>query len=292
MSLPSVGPSYYADFNGLDGLKKGARACDPEAIRQVARQFESLFTNMLLKSMREAKLGDAIGDSQQTDFYQGMFDQQLAMQMSQGKGIGLADMLVRQLTHASAQKAAVAADSATGASDAERRSFIQSIEPAASRAAANLGVSSDAVIAQAALETGWGRHVPGEAGNPSSNLFGIKATTDWRGEAVSAATTEFGDAGAARVQQAFRSYGSSEQSVADYAALLQSSPRYQRALNTGSDVGAFGRALQDGGYATDPDYVRKLAATAASVHALRAADATASLKVEAALPTTAVGEIS
>ena len=106
MNTPGVGPTYYADFNGLDALKKSAKAQDPQAIRAAARQFESLLTNMLLKSMRDARLADSLGDSEQTQFYQDMFDQQLAMQMSQGKGIGLADMLVQQLTRSGAMPAA------------------------------------------------------------------------------------------------------------------------------------------------------------------------------------------
>ena len=98
MSTQPVGPSYYADFNGLEGLKKGVKADDPKAIRAAAQQFESLFTNMMLKSMREANLGHGLGDSQESDLYQDMYDQQLSLKMAQGKGMGLADMLVQQLT--------------------------------------------------------------------------------------------------------------------------------------------------------------------------------------------------
>ena len=102
MSSSSVNPTYYADFSGLESLKKNVKADDPKAIRAAAQQFESLFTNMVLKSMREAKLGDGLGESDTTNLYTDMFDQQLSLQMSQGKGLGLADMLVQQLTRGKA----------------------------------------------------------------------------------------------------------------------------------------------------------------------------------------------
>ena len=308
MTTSSVGPSYYADFSGLDGLKKSARADDPNAIRQVARQFESLFTNMLLKSMREAKLGDGLGDSQETDFYQGMFDQQLALQLSQGKGLGLADMLVQQLTragvgHSAATGAATntATDSASGATavegagsavpDAERQRFIQSIEPAAAQAASQLGVSTDSVIAQAALETGWGRHLPADAEGASTfNYFGVKTGTSWQGQSATATTTEFQQGAPAKLVQEFRRYDSPQQGIDDYVALLQSSSRYRQALGTGDDIAAFGRGLMRGGYATDPDYVQKLVNTAASVRTLRAGDGGNALKSDALRPTTPGGD--
>jgi len=183
---PTVAPTYYADFSGLEGLKKNVKADDPQAIRAAAQQFESLFTNMMLKSMREAKLSQGLGDSQQSDLYQDMFDQQMSLKMAQGKGIGLADMLVQQLTRNRAAKAA-ASDAAPAAavttapsaglpitpqpkpvSNADRISFVKSMEPYAQQAAGTLGVSPDTLIAQAALETGWGQHVPSTANGNSS----------------------------------------------------------------------------------------------------------------------------
>ncbi|MGH8206283.1 MAG: glucosaminidase domain-containing protein, partial [Steroidobacteraceae bacterium] len=269
--------SFYADFSGLTTLKKDVKGNDPQAIREAARQFESLFTDMMLKSMRAAKLGDGLGDSQQTDLYQDMYDQQLALQMSQGKGLGLADMLVQQLTRSGAIKAGAGAaagavhgsaqgNGAHGAvSHAARISFIRKLEPYAQRAAAQLGISSTSLIAQAALETGWGQHVPAGSGGSSHNLFGIKAGANWSGGSVNARTTEYlsGSGGAAMsVPQSFRAYSSLQQGVNDYVTLLQRSPGYQQALGTGDNVGAFASALQRGGYATDPDYVQKLVAMA------------------------------
>src|SRR5579871_652098 len=98
--------SFYADFGALSALKKDVKGGnDPQAIREAARQFESLFTDMMLKAMREAKLGDGLGDSEESNLYQDMYDQQLALQMSQGKGLGLADLLVQQLTRSAAASA-------------------------------------------------------------------------------------------------------------------------------------------------------------------------------------------
>jgi peptidoglycan hydrolase FlgJ len=324
MADNSISPTFYADFSGLTALKKDVKANDPQAIREAARQFESLFTDMMLKSMREAKLGDGLGDSQETDLYQGMYDQQLALQMSQGKGLGLADMLVQQLTRMGAAGAAGAAAAGNGAagagvssgaagaaaakgtagaaaskagaaagavSDRARISFIQRVEPYAQRAAAQLGVSSDSVIAQAALETGWGQHVPAASGGGSSNnLFGVKAGSGWSGGSASTRTTEYSQGVATSVPQSFRSYSSLQQGVNDYVTLLQRNSSYRQALGTGDDVGAFAGALQRGGYATDPNYARKLVATADTVESLRAATSSSPLRLQAGVPITAGGE--
>jgi flagellar protein FlgJ len=295
VSSQPVGPSYYADFNGLEGLKKGAKADDPKSIRAAAQQFESLFTNMMLKSMREAKLGQGLGDSQESDLYQDMYDQQLSLKMAQGKGIGLADMLVQQLTRNSASKAAVGNAAATSPtiSTTDRISFVNSMAPYAEHAASQLGVSPDTLIAQAALETGWGQHIPaGSDGASSLNLFGVKAGGSWNGAAVNAQTTEYGAQGPASIAQPFRAYASVQQGVNDYVSLLQRHPRYQQALGSGDDVHAFASALTRGGYATDPAYAQKLQATAASVKALRGAGSDPALKILAGLPTTVTGESS
>jgi peptidoglycan hydrolase FlgJ len=306
MSSSPVGPTYYADFNGLEGLKKNVKGDDPKAIRAVAQQFESLFTTMMLKSMRSAKLGEGLGDSQESDLYQGMYDQQVALKISQGKGIGLADMLMQQLTHSSKSKATAGATAAVNASsavtgaqpsgsaaaspqgsvsEAEKTSFVQKLEPIATQAGAQLGVSPNTLIAQAALETGWGRHVPAATdGSSSQNLFGIKAGAPWSGAATTALTTEYGAAGATTVAQPFRAYASVQQGVNDYVTLLQRNSRYQGALGTGDNVVAFASALSRGGYATDPDYGQKLQATAASVKALRTAAAATPLKLSSGLP--------
>jgi flagellar protein FlgJ len=231
-----------------------------------------------------------MGDSEETKTYQDMYDQQLALQMAHGKGLGLADMLMQQLTRANAAHASAAAPAtpasaavpaatpAGGAagtdkiSSAQQASFVRSLEPLAQSAGQSLGVAPDTLIAQAALETGWGRNMPTDSnGRSSSNLFGVKAGESWSGAAVQASTTEYVQGTPATTRAAFRSYGDAAQSVGDYVSLLQTSPRYAGALGTGSDVHAFANGLQRGGYATDPDYVNKLVATVATLHQLRAA---------------------
>jgi flagellar protein FlgJ len=144
----------------------------------------------------------------------------------------------------------------------EREQFISELLPHANEAARELGVDPRALIAQAALETGWGRSQPGGG---SHNLFGIKAGANWNGASVQANTQEFDSGVASRVDASFRAYGSPRESVEDYVRLIRDNPRYAGAMNTGGDVQAFANALQRGGYATDPDYARKLAAVAAEV---------------------------
>jgi flagellar protein FlgJ len=287
MTAPVASPSSYADFQGLEGLKNSARAQDPAALREAARQFESLFTNMMLKSMREASQGESLGDSGDVKFYQDMFDQQLAVQMSKGHGLGLATRLIEQLAREGAAKPAAGSDapgtaalaspatqglasgtaqgSGGAVSDADQAAFVQRIRPLAEQVAARLGVSSESVIAQAALETGWGRSLPADASGNSNNYFGIKAGASWQGARVSAVTQEYAGGSATSTEQPFRAYASAAQSADDYASLIDGGSRYAAARNTGTDVRAFATALKQGGYATDPDYVQKVVATADTV---------------------------
>jgi len=244
------------DFRQFAALRRGADANDPATLREVARQFESIFTKMMLNSMREASFGDPIFGSDQGDMYQGMMDDQLAVQLSQGRGLGLADMLIRQLSQGGAAGAATQAAEAGGeqVTPEQQRKFVEDMLPHATAAARELGVDPRAIIAQAALETGWGSSKPGD----SHNYFGIKAGESWRGARVDAATTEFVD-GLPRGEQAqFRAYGSVAENMADYVRVLRDNPRYAAALDTGTDVRAFATALQRGGYATDPQYASKL----------------------------------
>jgi flagellar protein FlgJ len=244
------------DFKQFAAMRRAAD--DPATLRAAARQFESLFTKMMLESMRNASFGDPMFGSDQGDMYQDMADDQLAVQLSQGRGIGLADMLIRQLSGGAVNGSAPA----PVATPEEREQFISELLPHATEAARELGVDAHSLIAQAALETGWGRSQPGGS---SHNLFGIKAGSGWRGESVQANTEEFASGVASRVDANFRAYGSSRESVEDYVRVIRDNPRYAGVLNTGSDVEAFANALQRGGYATDPDYARKLVAVAAEV---------------------------
>jgi len=260
--LPDANAPVNAnDFKQFAALRRGAQANDPATLREVAKQFESLFTKMMLKSMRDASMGDPMFGSDQGDMYQDMADDQLAVQMSEGRGLGLADMLIRQLSNG-AVSGTSSVKPTTEVAPGEREQFISELLPHANEAARELGVDPRALIAQAALETGWGRSQPG---GDSHNLFGIKAGANWNGASVQANTQEFGAGVTSRIDASFRAYGSPRESVEDYVRLIRDNPRYASAMNTGSDVQAFANALQRGGYATDPDYARKLAAVAAEV---------------------------
>ncbi len=308
----------YTDFSGLQALKRSAAKDDPAAIRKVAQQFESMFTRMMLKSMRDAVGTDPIFGSDEEKTYQGMYDDQLALQLSKGRGLGLADMLVKQLQRTAAAGAA-SAGTATGAapaggatpagaltgpgtggapakpalpaaSAATQQKFIDGLLPQAKQAAQQLGVDPSNLIAQAALETNWGRNLPHDgSGQSSNNLFGIKATGSWDGPSVQARTSEVGTDGTTTTLAApFRSYADATQSFQDYVSLLRSNPRYAAALNTGSDARAFATGLQRGGYATDPDYVRKVSAVANNISGYLALNlrGVMGLKSGADLPTT------
>jgi peptidoglycan hydrolase FlgJ len=138
--------------------------------------------------------------------------------------------------------------------------FVAEIWPHAQRAAAELGVCPRALVAQAALETGWGRHtIRGGNGHDAPNLFGIKTGSRWQGESVKRNTTEYVDGTPQRENAAFRAYRSIADSFADYVSLLKNSPRYAAALGQ-SSARAFAGALQRAGYATDPQYAAKLSA--------------------------------
>jgi flagellar protein FlgJ len=241
--------------------------------------------------MREANKSfgeDSLFGSDQADMYQDMFDDQIAMQMSKGKGLGLADMLVRQLqggvgATSQAQEAAAAPKAQAPAPVASSKDdFLRTMRPHAEKAAREIGVDPDALLAQAALETGWGRSVPCNAqGECSYNLFGIKAGSQWSGSTVNVPTLEFESGIPVRKVERFRAYDSPADSFRDYAALIRDSSRYASARGAGDNVAAFASALQQGGYATDPNYARKITAVADEVRARSDA-----LKFAAAMPST------
>ncbi len=304
--------SVYTSFAGLNQLKALAGKDSSAAVKQVARQFEAVFMQMMLKSMRAADFGDGLMDGPQSDMYRGLFDQQLALTLStQGNGLGVAAMIEKQLARGSDAKPAAATHGATGtaakpaalpmpveaatsgaqpnaatgtqqpgalqaglsfagsllqsALPTSPQAFVQAMAPYAEQAARQLGVSARALLAQAALETGWGAHMPRLAdGAPSNNLFGIKAGGAWQGASVSVPTLEYESGVAVRRVDAFRAYASPAQSFMDYARLIASSPRYAAALGQGENIAGFAQALQQGGYATDPAYASKLVQVADS----------------------------
>ena len=278
------------DFNQFTALRNGADRNDPETLREVAGQFEALFLQTMLKNMRDASLGDPMfGDSEAHEMYQGMLDQQLSLEMASGKGIGLAEMLVRQMGGAEQGKnrdsstpgvnigpayiprrtaqseAAAPTASATTSIWDSPESFARDVWPHVERVAERLNVAPKAVLAQAALETGWGKHVPGsETGSSSLNLFGIKAGSTWSGEKVSRSTLEFRDGIPQQETAQFRAYHDVGDSVNDYFHLLADNPRYTNVSNHGDDIEGFATALQASGYATDPEYASKISRVAGS----------------------------
>ena len=287
-----INNTFFADPQGLNAIRQDAKAQDPAALKEAAKQFESLFTQMLLKSMREANksFGESMFESEQTEFYQDMFDDQMAVHLAQGRGLGLADMLVRQLqsgvsggSRIADRDRSVIQDmgtvpmSGTSASPSAIRDpqftskadFIRDLLPHAEAAARELGVDPNALLAQAALETGWGKSIPcSAAGECSFNLFGIKAGSQWSGASVNVPTLEFEEGVAVRKIERFRAYESPADSFRDYARLIGGAARYENAVNAGDDIAGFASALQQGGYATDPNYARKLVAVANEVRNL------------------------
>lgn len=322
--------SIYTDFSGLAKLKQSAREQSPEAIKEVAKQFESVFLNMVMKNMRQAKLADGILDNHQSQFYQDMYDQQMAVHLAGKPGIGFADLIAKQLSPKQnredlkddelalddylnraagsgakigtgvAKPQAATGDTteqkpldASGLSSLERslarlersqqiaagqwqtlddtlqnggdqpltskQAFVNQLWPHAQQAARALGVDANLLLAQAALETGWGQSViKNGQGENSFNLFNIKADKSWQGKQAKTLTLEF-DGGVAKKEMAgFRAYDSYKDSFNDYVNFIKSNPRYGEALKKAGNARQYMQELQDAGYATDPRYAEKI----------------------------------
>ncbi|MDH5181382.1 MAG: flagellar assembly peptidoglycan hydrolase FlgJ [Gammaproteobacteria bacterium] len=314
-------PSYtYTDISGLNDLKRQARTDQQAALRDVARQFEGLFMKMMLKSMRDASFGDPIFDNNQSTFYRDMYDNQLALSLSQGKGLGLADVLARQLgqnlpvstesadetsralpppitqpiakpvsmpmpqdlmpkmtpqTFVPAQpapqpnaqpvapairaKKVVSATVPTQPRLGSVEKFVRTLRPMAEKAAEELNTTPEILLAQAALETGWGKHISKNSkGQSSHNLFNIKAGSDWDGKYIEKKTVEFKHGKAVTEVARFRAYDSYAESFKDYVDFLKSRKRYQEALESADKPVEYINELQKAGYATDPNYAKKV----------------------------------
>ncbi|HZN23167.1 MAG TPA: flagellar assembly peptidoglycan hydrolase FlgJ [Burkholderiales bacterium] len=269
--------SLALDPRSLERLRADAGKAPEKALRDASKQFEVLFVNMLLKSMREAAPQNGPLDSDQTRMYTSMLDQQLAQTMS-ARGIGLADVMARQLSRGGTPAVDAAASSEapkqpseaapaaetdlsppTVRRNARARRFVDKMWPHAVEASRATGIPAQFILGQAALESGWGtREIRGVDGQPTHNLFGIKAGRSWKGNASNTATTEFVQGAKQRVVEKFRSYDSYAEAFRDYANMLKNNPRYAQALEAGNDAAAFARGLQQAGYATDPAYASKL----------------------------------
>ena len=275
--------SGSADAASLDALRdpaanalKARAAGDPKAvIKAAAKQFEALFMQQLMKSMREATMSSGLLDNGGTQLGTELLDAQYANQMTGLRG-GLSDMIARQLErqmtggNAASIAAAIAvpAAGAAGAPSASKSAapnptptqaeFIGKHGDAARAAQAQTGIPAAFMVAQAAHESGWGkREIRNADGSTSHNLFGIKAGANWKGATTTITTTEVVDGEARKVQAKFRAYGSYEESFRDYAQLMKDNPRYAQVMNA-TTVDGFAKGLQQAGYATDPAYADKL----------------------------------
>jgi flagellar protein FlgJ len=285
---------------------------DPQgSVRKAAGQFEALFMQQLLKSMRAAMPKSGMFDGPGSEIYTGMLDSQLAQAMASTPG-GLADIIAKQMTRhmASLQagpEASAAGAGVTGASGANgtndptgpygtpgsedasgaagaygrhvlqdaqalqeslnkrlsptQASFVETMWPHALAAQEKTGLPAAFVVGQAALESGWGkRDIRDADGNPSHNLFGIKATGGWEGKTVAVLTTEYVDGKPRKVVEQFRRYDSFAEAFTDWSRLMTRSSRYAGVLRAGN-AADFARGLEDAGYATDPRYSEKLERT-------------------------------
>ncbi|HJV79593.1 flagellar assembly peptidoglycan hydrolase FlgJ [Noviherbaspirillum sp.] len=269
----SLSGKLAIDVKDMNELRQAAKANSPEALKTAATQFEALFMNMMLKSMREATPQDGMFDSEQTRMYTSMLDQQLSQTMA-SRGIGLADALFRQLSGKVGNAPTPAADGmssstmdpaalggarAPSSQPAHIKDFRDRLEPHAEEASRATGIPAKFMLGQAALESGWGRReIMEQDGSASHNLFGIKATGGWKGRVVEAATTEYVNGEPQTKVEKFRAYDSYADAFRDYANLLRSNPRYESVLANAQSAEGFAQGLQRAGYATDPNYAAKL----------------------------------
>lgn len=282
------------DVQGMDRLRTKVLSGDVGALQATAREFESMMVNMMLKTMRETSFEDPehqLFGSQAMQMYRDLLDQQWSRKATEGRGFGIADMLMRQLK--AQQPKPIDAAAATGQLDGKpavsqfdrlpnadsgmaagvvgetvapasapanlpeaARQFMQRMRPHAEAAAQRLGVPTEYVLAHAGLESGWGqREIMRADGSPSHNLFGIKAGKGWQGDAAQVQTTEYQYGLLVKMQAPFRAYGSYAEAFDDYANLLER--RYAGAIGR-TDASGFSYGLQQAGYATDPRYGEKL----------------------------------
>ncbi|MCL1057823.1 flagellar assembly peptidoglycan hydrolase FlgJ [Shewanella gelidimarina] len=329
--------SQFLDLGGLDSLRSKAQKGENSALKEVAQQFEGIFVQMLMKSMRDANAvfeSDSPMNSQYTKFYEQMHDQQMSLNLSGQGMLGLADLMVQQLdpTNSPMTPASVL----RGDSDSSARSngftlddghamqmptsrttaaspplgntasvttatsplglgtsvapqtldsllsgkilpsaalnadksqadftsqdeFVSRLYPHAEKAAKQLGTTPEVLIAQSALETGWGQKmVKGVAGQQSNNLFNIKADNRWQGDKAQVNTLEYQQGVAVKQKADFRVYEDIGQSFNDFVSFVSNSERYQDAMKKAANPQAFVQSLQDAGYATDPKYTDKV----------------------------------
>ena len=317
----------FLDVNGLNSIRQDAKSGDKagkkDALDQAAKQFEAIFMQMLMKSMRKAQEvleSDSPFNSESTKFYRDMHDQQMSLELSNNGALGLSELIVRQLggdsenftphnilrsdgnldsrgslrisepallnnistvkdssAHQDPSKdrqtngsiAAQAASMMQSPAFEQPKDFVSALTADAKRVQDKINVPFEVVIAQAALETGWGQKIiKTNSGESSNNLFNIKADSRWAGEKTHKETLEFENGAMVKKREPFRVYDSIGQSVDDYLNLLTKSERYQGALENSTNVEHFLHKLQSAGYATDPDYAKKIIGTLRTVTSL------------------------
>ena len=294
MTLPSSTPASAStalavDIRSLNSLKNPDGAADSaKTTREAAKQFESLFMRELIKSMRDATMKSGLMDGEQSNLGQDMMDQQLSVTLSGMQG-GLSEAISRQLSQQmsgnanpnfsvpstlSLQKpspsAAAAAYSsvsqATTRAPKGRDDFVQHLSGTAERVAQASGIPASFMLGQAGHETGWGKsEIRAKDGSNSFNLFGIKAGKGWTGKVAEITTTEYVNGAPQKMTAKFRAYDSYEDSFRDYARLINESPRYEKAREKVGSAVAYASELQKAGYATDPQYAKKLSGAIDSV---------------------------
>jgi flagellar protein FlgJ len=275
MTTPNaLATSSTLNLGGLDSLRLQAQADPKSATREAARQFETMFTQQLLKQMRDSTMASGMMDNEATKMGTEMLDSQWASKMA-GQPGGLSDVIARQLERqigvaqgvgtkpVSANPAPVdplRPDAPVAIPQKAAASFVQTHQDAAAAAEQDTGIPATFMLAQAAHETGWGRkEIRNADGTTSYNLFGMKAGANWKGPVTEVTTTEYLGGKAHKVTQRFRAYNSYAESFADYASMMKNNPRYAGVVAAGSDATGFAHGLQRAGYATDPAYATKLA---------------------------------
>jgi|SRR5579863_1041233 flagellar protein FlgJ len=287
---------FALDTQGFDALRAQVNASPQAGLKMAAQQFDAVFTQMMLKSMRDATPDDSPLDSNDTKQFTSMLDQQLSQQMS-SKGIGVADMMLKQLMRNSGMQVGAGGAGNSAALDALTKAFanakangslsssntgysansaltpplrgngaspkvdafVDKMAAPAQAASEATGIPARFIIGQAALESGWGKSEIKKAdGSTSHNVFGIKATKEWTGKTVSTLTTEYVNGQPHRVIEKFRAYDSYQDAMTDYAKMLKDNPRYASVVNSSRDAASFAHGMQRAGYATDPHYAKKL----------------------------------
>jgi peptidoglycan hydrolase FlgJ len=274
----SVRATATGDAAALDALRdptgsalRASAAADPKAaIRAAAKQFEAMFMQQLMKSMRDSSMASGMLENTGTQMGTEMLDTQFANKMTGLPG-GLGDVIARQLERqmtgivpAQALPAAGAAGAPSSGAAApavkpSQEEFLRLHQSSARGAEAQSGIPASFMVAQAAHESGWGRHeIRNADGSSSHNLFGIKAGAGWTGAVAQVTTTEVIDGQPRKVVAKFRAYANYDESFRDYARLMKDNPRYARVVAAGHSVEGFAQGLQRAGYATDPAYADKL----------------------------------